>query len=159
MYCKKCDLCQPIGQPTEFARMPLQLVLPLEPIQKWGFDLLGPFSLVATRIGNKYILVATDYSTKWVEAKGLRYNMVASTTRFLYEQIWYCFGCPIKLISDQAKQFPQHNNSRAHRPLRRSSEKKHVVLSTSHWTPRINEQNAPQHPKENRQRQHQGLGH
>ena len=81
--------------------MPHQSVLPLNLFQKSGLDFIGPFTLAASQIGNKYILVATNYCTKWVEAKALRGNTTASTTKFLYEYIWCRFGCPIQLISDQ----------------------------------------------------------
>ena len=46
-----------------------------------------------------------DYCTKWVEEKALRDNTAASTMKFLYEQIWCRFGCPIELISDQGSHF------------------------------------------------------
>ena len=93
-----------MGQPTEKDKMPFQPVLPLEPFQKWGLDFVGPFKPAAMWIGNRYIIVDTDYCTKWVKAKPLRDNMVASTTKFLYENIWCRFGCPIELVSDQGKQ-------------------------------------------------------
>ena len=64
-----------------------------------------PFTPAAARTGNKYILVATDYCTKWVEAKALRENTAAVTAKFLYEYIWCRFGCPIELISDQGSHF------------------------------------------------------
>ena len=43
-YCKECDLCQCLGQPTELARMSHQPVLPLDPFQKWSLDFVGPFT-------------------------------------------------------------------------------------------------------------------
>ena len=76
-------------------------MLPLEPFQKWGLDFVGPFTPTAARRGNRYIIVAMDNCTKWVEAKPLRNNTAASTTKFLYEHIWCRFGCPIELISNQ----------------------------------------------------------
>ena len=56
--------------------------------------------------------MATDYCTKWVEAKPLRENTAIVTTKFLYEYIWCRFGCPIELISDflnsVVKELTQH---------------------------------------------------
>ena len=104
-YAKECDLCQRLGQPTEQARMPHQPVLPLEPFQKWGLDFVSPFKPPTMRTGNRYMIVATDYYTKWVEAKALRDNTAASTTKFLYEYIWCRYGCPIELVSDQGGHF------------------------------------------------------
>ena len=85
--------------------MPHQLVLLLDPFQKWGLDFVGPFTPATTRTGNKYILVATDYCTKWVKEKALQENTAAVTTKFLYEHIWCRFGYPIELISDQGSHF------------------------------------------------------
>ena len=85
--------------------MPHSPVLPLEPFPKWGLDFVGPFTPAAARTGNKYILVATDYCTEWVEAKALWDNTAASTANFLSKQIWCCFGCPIELVSDQGVHF------------------------------------------------------
>ena len=46
----------------------------LEPFQKRGLDFVGPFKLIAAQIGNKYIIMATNYCTKWIEDKELHDN-------------------------------------------------------------------------------------
>ena len=78
------------------------------PISKMGLDFVGPFKPPAARTGNKYIIVATDYCTKWVEAKALRDNTAASTAKFVYEHLWCRYGCPIELVSDQGGDFINH---------------------------------------------------
>ena len=85
--------------------MPHHPVLPLEPFQKWGLDFVGPFKPLAMRTGNRYIIVAIDYCTKWVEAKALRDNTASSTTKILYKFIWCPYDCSIELISDQEGHF------------------------------------------------------
>jgi hypothetical protein len=75
--------------------------LPNEPFMKWGLNFIGPIKLVGRLIRNKYIMVAIDYATKWVEAKALKTNIVVVTTRFLYEYILTIFGCPLTIIINQ----------------------------------------------------------
>ena len=86
-YCRQCDLRQRIIQPKDKDRMLHQLVLPLEPIQKWGLNFVRPFKAVSTRTGNRYIIIVIDYNSKWVKAKALRDITVASTVKLLYECI------------------------------------------------------------------------
>jgi hypothetical protein len=67
---------------------------------KWGLDFVGPIKLIRRYIRNKYILVAMDYATKWVEVKILKTNIVAIITKFLYECIFTKLGCPLIIITN-----------------------------------------------------------
>jgi hypothetical protein len=71
-----------------------------KPFMKWGLDFVGSIKLISRYIGNKYILVEIDYATKWVEARTLRINIVAVTTKFLYECILTRFGCPLIIVTN-----------------------------------------------------------
>ncbi len=56
-------------------------------------------------IGNKYILIATDYATKWVEARILKTNIATIISIFLYECISTKFGCPLTIVTNQGVHF------------------------------------------------------
>ena len=104
-FAKHCDTCQRIGQPQPVSRMSLTPILPLEPFQKWGLDFVGPIKPAGFTTKARYILVATDYCTKWAEAKALRDNKASSVAKFLYDTIITRYGCPIELVSDQGTHF------------------------------------------------------
>ena len=66
-------------------------------------DIVGPFPKAA---GNKrYLLVSTDYFTKWVEAKPLANIRDMDTKKFVKKNIVTQFGVPRTLILDNDLQF------------------------------------------------------
>jgi hypothetical protein len=72
---------------------------------KWGLDFIGPIKPIGRLTTNKYILVATNYAIKWVEAKALKTNIAVVTIRFSYEYILTRFGCPLTIITNQGIHF------------------------------------------------------
>ncbi|GJT15534.1 reverse transcriptase domain-containing protein [Tanacetum coccineum] len=67
----------------------------------WGLDFMGPFP---NSKGNKYILVAVDYVSKWVEAQALPTNDARVVVKFL-RQLFARFGVPKALIGDRETHF------------------------------------------------------
>nr|GEW78978.1 reverse transcriptase domain-containing protein [Tanacetum cinerariifolium] len=74
----------------------------------WGIDFMGPFPSFK---GKKYILVAVDYLSKWVEAKALPTNDVRVVVRFL-KSLFSRFGTPKAIISDRGTHFCNDQFSR-----------------------------------------------
>ncbi|GJS44778.1 reverse transcriptase domain-containing protein [Tanacetum coccineum] len=67
----------------------------------WGIDFMDPFP---SSRGNKYILVAVDYLSKWVEAKALPTNDARVVVKFL-KSLFARFGTPRAIISDRGTHF------------------------------------------------------
>nr|GEU52008.1 reverse transcriptase domain-containing protein [Tanacetum cinerariifolium] len=68
---KSCDACQRQGKISQRDKMPQNAIQVFEIFDVWGINFMRPFS---SSRGNKYILVAVDYLSKWVEAKALPTN-------------------------------------------------------------------------------------
>ena len=82
--------------------LPLNPILVIELFDVWGIDFMGPFM---SSHGMKYILVAVDYVSKWVEAIALMINEGKSVTTFLKKNIFSRFGTPKDIISDGGSHF------------------------------------------------------
>ena len=84
-------------------QIPLQPQVMIKPFEKWALDFVGPISPMSRK--NKYILVCTDYVTKWVESKSLFRATNKSIVEFIYEEIFTLFGVPREIVTDQGTQF------------------------------------------------------
>jgi len=58
--------------------------------------------LPQTASGNRHIITAIDYSTRWVVAKAVPERSSAEMVKFLYEEILMNYGCPYEIFSDRA---------------------------------------------------------
>jgi transposase InsO family protein len=74
------------------------------PFQQWGLDFIGEINSHSSA-QHKWILTATDYFTKWVEAIPTRRATKSMVIDFLEENILSRFGCPQKIVTDNAQAF------------------------------------------------------
>ena len=100
-YIRTCDSCQRRGNKGGSGYLnPIKVGKPFERI---GIDFVGP--LEKTKKGNKYILVATDYLTKWPEAKAMKEATAENVIEFIYKRIICRHGCPRTILSDRGTHF------------------------------------------------------
>ena len=102
-YVRKCDQCQRFAPNIH---QPGGVLNPLSnpwPFTQWGLDIVGHFPKA---LGNKkYLLVGTDYFTKWVKAEPLANMKDVYVKRFIWKNIVTRFRVPHTLISDNSLQF------------------------------------------------------
>ncbi|KAL3679659.1 hypothetical protein R1sor_022615 [Riccia sorocarpa] len=104
-FIQKCDACQRVGKPTPTTQWPLTPILPLAPFEKWGIDFVGPIQPVTRYTRRRYILVATDYATRMVEAEATRKDDAVTMAEFFFRNIISRCGCPLELVSDRGTHF------------------------------------------------------
>src|SRR6266508_2371416 len=76
---------------------------PTDIFERWGIDIVG--LLPITREGNRYIVVAMDYFSRWPEARPLKAANSDTVATFLYEEIICRFRAPRILQSDRETYF------------------------------------------------------
>ena len=94
----------------------------------WGIDMIGCIEPSASN-GHRFILVAIDYFTKWVEAASYKNVTKQVVTRFIEREIICRYGTPNKIITDNGSNLNnkmmkemceefkiEHHNSSPYRP-------------------------------------------
>ncbi|GJR04890.1 reverse transcriptase domain-containing protein [Tanacetum coccineum] len=85
-------------------RNPQQKLTPITspwPFYKWGIDIAGPFLEGHGKV--KFLIVAIDFFTKWIEEKPVATITGAQIKKFAWDNIVYRFGLPGEIISDNRK--------------------------------------------------------
>ena len=101
-FVSRCDSCQRRGNITKRNEMPQNPILEVEVFDVWGIDFMGPFP---SSFGNKYILVAVDYVSKWVEVVASPTNDSRVVIKMFKSTIFPRFGVPRVVISDEGSHF------------------------------------------------------
>ena len=66
---KKCDKCQQFGNVQRLPTKRMTTITSPWPFAQWGMDIVGPLPLGKGQV--KFLLIAINYFTKWVEAEAL----------------------------------------------------------------------------------------
>lgn len=117
-YVKGCDLCQRMKSAKTLYGL-LQPVEASTPFHTVGLDIVGPFQ---SSRRYKYVVVAIDYLTKYIEAKPVT-NIEASTIQsFIENRLVLKHGCPLSIITDRGTQMIAKSTQKylEHRGIRHS---------------------------------------
>ncbi|XP_056001857.1 uncharacterized protein LOC130048813 [Ostrea edulis] len=74
-----------------------------EPLERVAIDILGP--LPRTEKGNKYVVVISDYFTRWIEAYPVKNQEAMTIARVFVEEFVSRYGVPLQVHTDQGRQF------------------------------------------------------
>ena len=102
-YCKECQLCDPRKQPSTTPKAELVPSSELSPMQRIEIDVLG--GLPMTHTGKRYILVACDTYTKYMQAWPMRSQTAQESGMTLYRNWFTVHGVPERIHSDQGSNF------------------------------------------------------
>nr|CAE04489.2 OSJNBa0094O15.8 [Oryza sativa Japonica Group] len=101
MVCQDCQKFRAIQRVPASAMNP---IIKPWPFRGWGMDMIGQINPPSSK-GHKFILVATDYFLKWVEAIPLKKVDSGDAIQFVKEHIIYRFGIPQTITTDQGSIF------------------------------------------------------
>ena len=102
-WCSSCVDCATKKSPRNLPKAPLQPIPVEGPFDRVAVDVLGPFP--TSDRGNKYIVIFTDYFTKWPEAYAVKNADALTTAKLFVEEILCRHAAPRKLLSDRGKNF------------------------------------------------------
>ena len=102
-WCKSCTECSMRKSPRNSKKAPL-LPIPVEgAFDRVAVDVLGPFP--PSNKGNRYIVVFSDYLTRWCEAFPVPSVEATVIARLLVDEIISRHGAPRVLLSDRGTNF------------------------------------------------------
>ncbi|GFX70959.1 retrovirus-related Pol polyprotein from transposon 17.6 [Trichonephila clavipes] len=101
MHCRECQRRKSVPQRPPGRLVPIPPAI--APFHRIGIDLLGRFQKSAH--GNKWIIVCTDYSTRYAITKALPTAEVDEIAKFLLEEIVLRHGAPRVIITDRGAVF------------------------------------------------------
>ncbi|XP_068486585.1 uncharacterized protein [Phaseolus vulgaris] len=102
-FVKKCVCFQEHDPLIHLHPHNLQSISSPWPFALWGMDIIGPFPRATGQ--RKFLLVAIDYFTKWIEAEPLASITARQVQSFVWKDIVCRFGIPHTIFTDNGRQF------------------------------------------------------
>ncbi len=103
IWCRSCAVCEAAkGRPVNPNQRLVQDRV-TSPLERVAVDIVGP--LPKSDRDNSYILVVSDYFTKFVEAYAMPNQEAKTCAKFLVEEFFCRYGMPSVLHSDQGRNF------------------------------------------------------
>eukprot|EP00731_Ephydatia_muelleri_P015777 Em0009g201a len=102
-WCSTCAKCATRKMPPHRGRAPLQGISSGYPMQIVAVDIVGPITSGDAK--KPYILVASDYFTRWAEAYAIPNQEAITVATTLIDEFFCRFSIPQQLHSDQGRQF------------------------------------------------------
>ncbi|GJZ72542.1 reverse transcriptase domain-containing protein [Tanacetum coccineum] len=100
---QKCDSCQVHAPVLRRPKMLMTSIMVPWPFYQWGMDILRALPQASGKL--KFVIVAIDYFTKWIEAKSLARITGKNVKKFVWENIVCRFGLPRIIVTDNGTQF------------------------------------------------------
>jgi hypothetical protein len=97
-YVQDRDNYQRMGKLGQVNEIPLKEKIVIEPFEIWALDFVSPFNPNSNQ--KVYILVATDYMTKWVEEEALPNSTEEVVIKFMFK-LFVRYGLPREVIIDR----------------------------------------------------------
>jgi hypothetical protein len=98
-YAEGCESSQRHGPIPRIPATELSLIIKPWPFRGWAVDLIGKVKPTSKK-KNSFVIVATDYFTKWVEAKAYKNVTEYEVIQFYKDMIIHRFGLPQTITID-----------------------------------------------------------
>lgn len=126
IYVKRCLICATTKASARQAKAIQRAHVPSSPWRTISVDVMGPYK--KTKSGNRFIIVATDIFTKWVEAVASPTSKTRDIIQFLKSHIFTRFGYPNGLITDGGPVFTSNRFER----FKTKNKIRHWVSAVAH---------------------------
>ncbi|CAA7047599.1 unnamed protein product, partial [Microthlaspi erraticum] len=106
-FARQCDKCQRHAQVSKLPPENLKSISSSWPFMKWGMDIVGKLPTAPAQ--KVFLLVMTDYFSKWVEAEAFSQVTDKEVRGFIWRNIICKFGVPQEIVTDNGPQFTSNN--------------------------------------------------